>query len=336
MKLFCAIAVLLLACGCQATKTQEKVNELMDTVPNLYYQQVLDNLAMVYAKPGGLPFFGLPAQGTDTNTHQLQMSYNPSLDYVSALGHFLIDKHSATVQGQFQNAQAFQLQPVFDPYKLALLQTAFRWAAGDGTLTAYEKQTLTTFYYLRTDKLPLYYNFYYAITHNCLNTAKPDPNITKPNPCIDVPPCPPDASNQPSVVADETSTPKLTTDECSETPSCPCKRLPDPKLLSVQKADWFFVTSCEKNVPKHACYVGHCCDVWVWVPPEGRKGFTDFTLAILDIASVGSVIVPAVPPKPQPGMRAFLNNLIMPEPTPPPQPLLPSRTPVFPLPTPPQ
>ena len=39
------------------------------------------------------------------------------------------------------------------------------------------------------------------------------------------------------------------------------------------------------DVPKTACYVGHYCDVYVWVMPEGVDGLTRFTLAILDIAT---------------------------------------------------
>jgi hypothetical protein len=48
---------------------------------------------------------------------------------------------------------------------------------------------------------------------------------------------------------------------------------------------WFHV--CQKKcLPKDcACnYVGHYCDVYVWVGPEGRDGLTKLALAILDYA----------------------------------------------------
>ncbi|HEX3658205.1 MAG TPA: hypothetical protein VHY91_25360 [Pirellulales bacterium] len=43
---------------------------------------------------------------------------------------------------------------------------------------------------------------------------------------------------------------------------------------------------CKKCVPKHCpCeYVGHYCDVYVWVTPEGRDELTKLTLIILDFA----------------------------------------------------
>ena len=48
---------------------------------------------------------------------------------------------------------------------------------------------------------------------------------------------------------------------------------------------WFNVGP-KKDVPKDACYVGHCCDTYVWVTPDGIPGLTRFTLAILDIATL--------------------------------------------------
>lgn len=59
----------------------------------------------------------------------------------------------------------------------------------------------------------------------------------------------------------------------------------------MSQAAWFYVTNCKKDIPKHTCYVGNCCDVWVWVAPENRTEFTAFTLAILDIANASTARV---------------------------------------------
>jgi hypothetical protein len=48
---------------------------------------------------------------------------------------------------------------------------------------------------------------------------------------------------------------------------------------------WFHV--CQKKCLPRDCscnYIGHYCDVYVWVGPEGRDGLTKLTLAILDYA----------------------------------------------------
>jgi hypothetical protein len=47
---------------------------------------------------------------------------------------------------------------------------------------------------------------------------------------------------------------------------------------------WFHV-GCRKDVPRNACYVGHYCNVYVWVTPEGYEGLTQLSLAILDVAT---------------------------------------------------
>lgn len=48
---------------------------------------------------------------------------------------------------------------------------------------------------------------------------------------------------------------------------------------------WFCVGRKEQ-VPNGACYVSHCCETYVWVPPRGMDGFTKFTLTILNIATL--------------------------------------------------
>jgi hypothetical protein len=50
-------------------------------------------------------------------------------------------------------------------------------------------------------------------------------------------------------------------------------------------AGWFRVGK-KKDVPRRACYVGHHCGTYVWVPPDGIDGLTRFTYVIMDIATV--------------------------------------------------
>jgi hypothetical protein len=67
---------------------------------------------------------------------------------------------------------------------------------------------------------------------------------------------------------------------------------PDPQKPSEIKWErikkvqpgWFHF-GCKKDVPKNACYVGQYCDTYVWVMPEGYEGLTQFTLAVLDVAT---------------------------------------------------
>lgn len=42
----------------------------------------------------------------------------------------------------------------------------------------------------------------------------------------------------------------------------------------------------KKDVPRFACRSSHCGAVYVWVTPDGLEGLTQFTLILLDIATV--------------------------------------------------
>lgn len=54
---------------------------------------------------------------------------------------------------------------------------------------------------------------------------------------------------------------------------------------------WYYF-GCKKDVPKNACYVGHYCDMYVWVMPEGIDGLSRFTITIMDIAT-GEIHAPS-------------------------------------------
>jgi hypothetical protein len=55
-------------------------------------------------------------------------------------------------------------------------------------------------------------------------------------------------------------------------------------LACVIPTGWYH-TGCRDDVPPCACYVGHYCDQWVWVTPEGLDGLTTFTMTVVDLAT---------------------------------------------------
>jgi hypothetical protein len=123
-----AFALLLFTCGCQAIQVERMANRLTSTVPDLYEREVLNNLAMLAAKPSAIPYFGLVQQGTSANTRTVSANYMPGWDMITASGYFLgrtvFDKQTAQFQGQFANADTFQMAPISDPDKLLLIQAA--------------------------------------------------------------------------------------------------------------------------------------------------------------------------------------------------------------------
>lgn len=59
---------------------------------------------------------------------------------------------------------------------------------------------------------------------------------------------------------------------------------PNVNLAERLPRGWFGAGK-KKDVPHNACYVGHYCDTFVWVLPDGIDGLTRFTLTILDLAT---------------------------------------------------
>jgi hypothetical protein len=240
--------ILLLACGCQETQVRQKANLLVTTLPDLYYEQVLDNLARASANPGTVPFFATPTQGTNQQTRQLQASYTPGLDVITnaansaagLIGHFVFDKQQAAIAPQIANAQTFQLLPLIDSDKLSLLEIAFRKALGDPTVTNRDVFRLGKFF---SDHASVFSTDYYeAITG------------------LPLPP----ADTFDAGLADDVN--------------------PDD-AFPAYRLHWIHSEEKRRSVPKCACAVGQYCGVWIWVGPDDMAQFSRFTLAILNIAS---------------------------------------------------
>jgi hypothetical protein len=63
--------------------------------------------------------------------------------------------------------------------------------------------------------------------------------------------------------------------------------------LELIRPGWLHITS-RGEVPRGACYKAHCGNTYVWVTAEDLAGLSDFTLVILDIATVdpASLVLP--------------------------------------------
>lgn len=209
-RILIGLLALTACCGCQEIQVRKKANRLTSTVPDLYYDEVLDNIALTLAKPDAIPYFGIPQQGTNGNTRNVSANYAGAWDFLPALGRYLFDKQSSMISGSNQWQESFQVQPLSDPDKMYLLHVAFQ-KAGGVPIAPEADDHLRDFY-----KTHVLFTDYY-------DWIKPG---------------------------------------------------------------WFNIANSKRDVPKHACYVGHYCDVYVWVPAENLNDLSQFTLAILDIVTI--------------------------------------------------
>ena len=114
--------MLLLASGCMHQQLQFIAGRTANTLPDLQYQQVMDNLAMIAANPGFLPYLAVAGQGsiqvTDGGTSSLSLNLAPKTwtSGIFGLG------ASRNITG------TWSLGTITSPEKIRGMQTAYQQA----------------------------------------------------------------------------------------------------------------------------------------------------------------------------------------------------------------
>lgn len=244
-RLIAVAFVVLATTGCQSTMVRKGANKLVSTLPDLYYEQVINNLALACGEPDSLPYFATASQGTHTDARQVAAGWMPAFSYITSgvfVGQYLFDKQGMSFSGQYQHQQQCQMIPVNDPDKLMLMRAAYHEILG--CATNQDVSLLNRFYASRYPE-----------------TAQP--------------------ASSPATVP----VPRLAyyftwrnTDPANPKPA------------------WLQTSDNEKDVPKEACYVGQHCGQNVWVVPGCESYFTEFALAILDMATLDTSKITAWKP----------------------------------------
>jgi hypothetical protein len=211
------LSVTIASAGCQATALGNRTIRHAGSVTDVYYSQVLENLALTMADPSALPYFTDPATQSTTLQRTGQANYQLGWDLVLSpaqlLGRYLFDKQSSQIQGSQSTSLQWQGKTTDNPDKLLLMQEAYRTVLGQNNGNA--------------KWLPMYY-------------AVP--------------------SHQGS---------KL-------------------RYSSAIHPGWVCFGT-KKDCPKGTRYIGHSGSVYVWVPNDRTEELSQFTLAILDIATASTM-----------------------------------------------
>jgi hypothetical protein len=209
------MAILLsLATGCR-TQLALRNNTLLttDTLADMNYQQVLDNLARFEKSPGTMPSIAVINAGTVNVADQKSIggnaTYAPTLTAAQQIGSGLPILSLLFTPNVSRNlSENWSLAPVTDVDNLRRIRCAYQLLIGDET----------------TD------------CDHCLDEIK-----------------------------------RFYQGEQSD-------------LNCLIPRGWYHV-GCQQQVPRCACYVGHCCDTYVWVMPSGVDGLTRFTMTVIDLAT---------------------------------------------------
>ena len=259
-----AVALALIS-GCTSGRLRQRTINQAKTLPELQYQQVLDNLALFAANPAALPWHVNLREGTTQITD-------------SANGGIAVDlgPPPMTLPQAFASRTVvaqWGMTPVIDASELRLLRVAYRRASGIMEMPdsdfldelAQELKDQSASNSDLRDESELFFE-YHSSAHK--DYAKFDAAVHTTNDdsvCVD-----PGAS--------AASTSPLARNVCRKIGSI------ERSLAHIQPG-WFHAGR-KRDVPKDACYVGHCGNVFVWVGPEGREELTEFTLTVMRISSL--------------------------------------------------
>jgi hypothetical protein len=258
--------VLGLACltGCTSGRLRQRTINQGNTLPELQYQQVLDNLARFATHPGSLPWHVDFKEGTSQVTDSL--SGGAALDIGPPVTWFpqLLGSRTAVAQ--------WGMSPVIDATELRLLRIAYRRALGVPDMPSPRfldelvhelKDQFASNADLRYES-QLFYD-YQSRAHR--SARELDAHVLSTN---DATVC--------GYSGSAIDRSPLAANVCRKVEMI-------QEDLAQIRPGWFHVGS-KRDVPKDACYVGKSGACYAWVCPDGVDALTEFTLTVLKISSL--------------------------------------------------
>ena len=309
-------SALLLACvlmnaGCMTTQLRNRMTEQASTIPDVYYQVVLNNLAMTATDPTRMPYFSDPQTSQTSIARNANVSYGVNLDLITSaptnalatfFGRTLVDKQTATLTGGQTDIGLWASVTQNDPDKLFSMRAVYRKTLGSATTE--DEEILKEFYYrhfevtdesltLMREKLP---EVYKAIGDKLAKLKHVE--------FLSVETFEERLAQKDILGPDDVGRYRRPILKYTRMEHEPPEFVSDSDThhllyISALKPGWFVVGQ-KKDVPKHACYVGRYCNTYVWVPPENVELLTRLTLAILDIHTFKSTRIGG--PRVQPGL----------------------------------
>jgi hypothetical protein len=250
--------------GCTASRLRQRTINQGSTLPELEYQQVLDNLAQFATNPSTLPWHVNFREGTTQLTDSL--AGGAALDLGPPVTWFpqLLGSRTAVAQ--------WGMSPVIDATELRLLRIAYRRALGSPEMPDPE--------------------FLNELAHELKNQFPSNADLRNESELFY------DFQGQANRSSREVDSRVITTNDDAVCGGLEPMRDRSPLVRNVCRKvgmiqsdlariqpGWFHVGR-KHDVPKDACYIGKSKDCYVWVGPEGREQLTEFTLTVLKFSSL--------------------------------------------------
>lgn len=289
-----AAVCLICLSGCMATQLKNRVTEQARTIPDVYHQVVLNNLAMMAVAPDRMPYFSDPQTARVEIVRTVKTDYGIVFDTIAfapeavlaLLSHGLVEiEQTVGLSGEQSRSGEWSALTANDPDKLFTMRAAYHRTLG--VATEEDDEQLNEFYYRHfevTDRtlesLPEAHPEIYTVVAPKLEKIKGIEYLTI-------------GSFEKRLSQDDI----LGADELDRyrRPIIKYSRMSHEPTEFVSEADthhllylialrpgWYGV-GCRGDVPSCAAYVGRYGSTYVWVEPENMEMLTRMTLAILDI-----------------------------------------------------
>ncbi len=251
--------------GCTTGRLRQRTINQGGTLPELQYQQVLDNLALFTVNPDALPWHVNLREGTSQVTDSISGGALVDLGPPAATQPQLFGSRTAVAQ--------WGMSPVIDTIELRLLRIAYRRASGLAEMP--EMEFLNELAHELKDQLPsnadlrdesdLFYAFQAKASRDHRDF---DARVVTTN-------------------DDDFCTAKdSATKDRSPLARNTCRKIEAIQRDLARIGPGWFHAGRKWDVPKDACYVGRSGNSYVWVNADGRDQLTELTLTVLKISSL--------------------------------------------------
>jgi hypothetical protein len=251
--------------GCISVRLGQRTMRQASTLPDLQYQQVLDNLALFANNPAALPWHVNFREGTT------QITDSGSAGAVVELGPPA--RTLPQVFGSRTVVVQWGMTPLINASQLRLLRIAYRRALGSPEMPdpeflnelAHELKNQIPSNADQRDESELFYEFH---SRGLRNYGDFDSKVTTTN----------DEEVCDGLEAISAARSPLARDVCRQIDLI-------QRALARIRPGWFQVGG-KRDVPRDACYVGRHGHRYVWVGPEGREALTEFTLIVMKLSTL--------------------------------------------------
>lgn len=289
------------------------MTEQASSIPGVYYQEVLNNLAMFQADPTRMPYFSDPQTARVRIDQSTSVGYGMNLDLITTaptgvltlFNRYLFDKFSGTITGTQMNSGEWTALTANDPDKLFAMRAAYRRVLG--IATAEDEEILSEFYYrhfeVSDEALALlrerHPNLYEKIGAKLARLKGIEFLNAE---------CMERRLKGDDVIGEDDY-------ERYRLPLLKCFRMKREKSEFVSDGDTHHLlyvialkpgwtgSGQKRDIPKTAAYVGQYGKMYVWVMPKDTELLTRLTFAILDIHTFkserygGSRVQPGIIPR---------------------------------------